>query len=68
MSLPKVRICGYCGKSLGLETDHRLKPGLHSAKIEVTKEMCPECEKKFNVGDVTPADPLMGNNPDGGKP
>jgi hypothetical protein len=65
MSLPKVVICGFCGKSLRLETEHRLKPGVHVAKIEVTKHMCPECKKKYDET-ATQNDPPMRDS-SGGK-
>jgi hypothetical protein len=45
--LPRVRMCGWCGKALGLVSDRRLPPGEHAAKIEVTHDMCSDCEKKF---------------------
>lgn len=49
MSLPKVIICGYCGRSLGLESDRRLPPGEHMAKIRVTTVPCEPCKKKLGL-------------------
>ena len=50
MTLPRVSICGWCGRALGLESDRRLPPGEHVGKIRVTKEMCPHCAKRFSDG------------------
>jgi deoxycytidylate deaminase len=48
MTLPKVIICGYCGRSLGLESDRRLPPGEHMAKIRVTTAPCERCKVKLD--------------------
>ena len=53
MTLPRVSICGWCGRALGLESDRRLPPGEHVGKIRVTKEMCPYCAKRFSDGIVS---------------
>jgi hypothetical protein len=53
MSLPKVVICGYCGRSLGLESDRRLPPGEHAAKIRVTTAPCDRCKVKLGPDGVS---------------
>jgi hypothetical protein len=48
VSLPKVTICGWCGRSLGLISDRQLPPGEYAAKISITNEMCDKCKTKFS--------------------
>jgi hypothetical protein len=66
MSLPLIVVCGFCGKCLRMDTEHRLKPGLHLARIEVTKTMCPRCKKKYDE-DMTSNDPPRKDNSTGKK-
>ena len=64
MSLPKVHICGYCGKAFKMEADRRLPVGEHLARIDVSRQPCPVCKENFGKGDVTQADTQPENNRD----
>lgn len=65
VSLPKVTICGYCGRSLGLDSSKRLPPGEHMGKVVVTKEPCNRCDAAFEEGSVSQADTEAGKNTGG---
>lgn len=56
MTLPRVSICGWCGRALGLESDRRLPPGEHVGKIRVTSAPCEKCKGRFEPDGVTHSD------------
>lgn len=59
MTLPRVSICGWCGRALGLESDRRLLPGEHVGKIRVTTKPCDHCKvrlEKLGLGSVSHSD------------
>jgi len=56
MTLPKVHVCGYCGKAFKMEATKRLPAGEHLARIDVSKTPCPACREKFDAGRVSQDD------------
>ena len=62
MTLPRVSICGWCGRALGLESDRRLPPGEHVGKIRVTSVPCERCKRSIGPDGVDGGGPMKGSD------